>query len=181
MQQIQNRDYKTNDSLSHQFMQSCLGKMTIALVAIIILLILAHVNIPGEEAMLAEMTDNIYQCIEANDSTKTDDIDDAVNNLANIFTTADSLPNKEVLESYEKFNELKYYRHAFYATTRLHNNLNPYGALAGVGFFGIVIPTVNYSDLLLRTGVMHKGYDQKIIKSTAPQNEDLGVNPDLGI
>jgi len=182
MFQSQNRNYKTNESLAQQFWHTCLGKLTIGFGILLALLIFAHLTIPDEDTMMMEMTDNVYQCLEANDSIKTDDIDDAVNNLTNIFTTVEELPNKEVIEMYEKYNELKYHRHAFHATTRMYNNMHPDGTLAGIGLFGIVIPTINYSDMLLRTGIMHKGYDQKIIQSTVISGgESFGSDPELGL
>jgi hypothetical protein len=101
--------------------------------------------------------------------------------MSYIFTTADTVPNEDVVASFNKFNELKYYRHAFHSTMLIHNNLHPEGVTAGIGILGIVIPTVNYSDMLLRTGIMHKGYDQKVIRRVTVGSESFGSDPELGL
>ena len=52
----------------------------------------------------------------------------------------------------------------------------------GVGIFGVVIPTVNFNDFLFRIGPMHKGYDQKVIRSTVVEGtENWSNNPELGL
>lgn len=181
MSQTQNRNYKTHETLVQQVWHSCLGKIILLVVIGAVLLIIAHFNIPSEEQMKAETTDNIYQCLLDNDSIRTDDIDDAVHNMSYIFTTADTVPNEDVVASFEKFNELKYYRHAFHATMLIHNNIHPEGVTAGIGILGFVIPTVNYSDMLLRTGIMHKGYDQKVIRRVTVGSESFGSDPELGL
>ena len=128
------------------------------------------------------MDDNIRQCIEANDSIKTDWIDDAVNNIGYIFTEADSIPDQELIDNFNKYNKLEYYKHTFYATTLLHNNYKPEGIRAGVGIFGIVIPTVNFNDFLFRLGPMHRGYDQKPVRSTTIiEGDNWSNNPELGL
>ena len=185
MQQTDRGNYKTKESMISQLWHSCFGKL-IALVGIIIVLMaIGHFTIPDEETMMAEMDDNIRQCIESNDSIKTDWIDDAVNNVGYIFTTADSIPDQELIDNFNECNELKYYRHSFYATTLLHNNFKPDGIRAGIGIFGIVIPTVNFNDFLFRIGPMHRGYEQKIIQSTTITNtnntEDWSNSADLGL
>jgi hypothetical protein len=67
----------------------------------------------------------------------------------------------------------------------LHNNFKPEGIRAGIGIFGIVIPTVNFNDFLFRIGPMHRGYEQKIIQSTTITNtnntEDWSNSADLGL
>lgn len=185
MQQTDRGNYKTKESMISQLWHSCFGKL-IALVGIIIVLMaIGHFTIPDEETMMTEMDDNIRQCIESNDSIKTDWIDDAVNNVGYIFTTADSIPDQELIDNFNECNELKYYRHSFYSTTLLHNNFKPEGIRAGIGIFGIVIPTVNFNDFLFRIGPMHRGYEQKIIQSTTITNtnntEDWSNSADLGL
>ena len=182
MQQTDRGNYKTRESMISQLWHSCFGKL-IALVGIIIVLMaIGHFTIPDEETMMAEMDDNIRQCIESNDSIKTDWIDDAVNNVGYIFTHADSIPKQEIIDNFEKYNKLEYYRHTFYATTLLHNNFNPDGIRVGIGIFGIVIPTVNFNDFLFKIGPMHKGYDQKPIKATIIKGgQSFGSDPELGL
>ena len=77
---------------------------------------------------------------------------------------------------------MEYYKHTFYATTLLHNNYKPEGIRAGVGIFGIVIPTVNFNDFLFRLGPMHRGYDQKPVRSTIIiEGDNWSNNPELGL
>ena len=181
MDQTYKGNYRTKETLTQQFYHSCLGKLVILAAIIGVLLFIAHLTIPDEETMMAEMDDNVRQCIEANDSIKTDWIDDAVNNVGYIFTTADSIPNQEIINNFYKYNEMEYYRHTFYATTLLHNNYKPEGIRIGIGVFGIVIPTVNFNDFLFRLGPMHKGYDQKVIRRVIIGGESFGSDPELGL
>ena len=182
MQQTDRGSYRTKETLAGQFLHSCLGKLIILTGFIGILLAIAHFTVPGEDEMMAEMDDNIRQCIEANDSIKTDWIDDAVNNVGYIFTVADSIPNQEIIDNFNTYNTLQYYRHTFYATTLLHNNFKPDGIRVGIGIFGLVIPTVNFNDFLFKLGPMHKGYDQKPVKSSIIiQGDNWSNNPELGL
>ena len=182
MQQTDRGSYRTKESLAQEFYHTCLGKLIILAGFIGVLLVIAYFTVPDEENMMAEMNDNIRQCIEANDSIKTDWIDDAVNNVGYIFTHADSIPKQEIIDNFEKYNKLEYYRHTFYATTLLHNNFNPEGIRVGIGIFGIVIPTVNFNDFLFKIGPMHKGYDQKPIKATIIKGgQSFGSDPELGL
>ena len=185
MQQFNNKgnnSYRTKETLAQQFYHSCFGKLVIALAVIGAALLVAYITVPDEETMMTEMDDNIRQCIEANDSIKNDWIDDAINNIGYIFTTADSIPNQEIIDNFNQYNRLQYYRHTFYATTLLHNNFRPEGTNVGIGIFGIVIPTVNFNDFLFRLGPMHKGYDQKPVKSTiVVGGQSFGNDPELGL
>jgi hypothetical protein len=182
MQQTDRGSYRTQETLGSQFLHSCLGKLFIMGAFVGVLLVIALFTVPDEETMMAEMDDNIRQCIEANDSIKTDWIDDAVNNIGYIFTEADSIPDQELIDNFNKYNKLEYYKHTFYATTLLHNNYKPEGIRAGVGIFGIVIPTVNFNDFLFRLGPMHRGYDQKPVRSTTIiEGDNWSNNPELGL
>jgi len=181
MQQTARGNFRTQESLSHQFLHSCLGKLVILAGICGVLLVIARFTVPDEETMMNEMTDNIRQCIEANDSIKQDWIDDAINNIGYIFTYADSIPNQEILGNFYKYNKVEYHRHTFYATTLLHNNFKPDGVRVGIGIFGVVIPTVNFNDFLFRIGPMHKGYDQKIIKRSISGEPSFGSDPELGL
>ena len=182
MQQTDRGRYRTQETLGSQFLHSCLGKLFILGAFVGVLLVIALFTVPDEETMMAEMDDNIRQCIEANDSIKTDWIDDAVNNIGYIFTEADSIPDQELIDNFNKYNKLEYYKHTFYATTLLHNNYKPEGIRAGVGIFGIVIPTVNFNDFLFRLGPMHRGYDQKPVRSTTIiEGDNWSNNPELGL
>ena len=182
MQQNNDRDYRTKETLAQQFYHSCLGKLIILLAVIGMGLFIAYLTVPDEDTMMTEMEDNIRQCIEANDSIKTDWIDDAINNIGYIFTSADSVPNQEIIDNFNQYNKLQYYHHTFYAKTLLHNNFKPEGIRVGIGVFGIVIPTVNFNDFLFRLGPMHKGYDQKPVQSTIiVGGQSFGSDPELGL
>lgn len=182
MEQIDRGRYRTKETLSQQFTHSCLGKIIILGAILGLVLFAAYATVPDEDTMMGEMEDNIRQCIEANDSIKNDWIDDTINNVGYIFTEADSAVNQEMLDNFNRYNKLEYYRHTFHSTALLHNNFHPEGIRAGIGIFGIVIPTVNFNDFLMRLGPMHRGYDQKVIRSTIiTGGESFGSNPELGL
>lgn len=181
MYQADNTNFKTNQSFTQEFTRSCLGRIIIAGVIILVGLLVAYFTAPKESDMNAEMEDNIMQCLEVNDAVKGDAVDDYVHNLTFIFTTADTtyIP-QDVLETYYKYNRLESYRHTFYSTSYIHNNMHPEGTRVGVGIFGIIIPTVLYEDILLEVGPVHKGYEQKLNQAPIQQDdEDLGENPNI--
>ena len=178
MYQADRGNYKTKESLWHSFSHSCLGRIIILVVITIILLIIARLTIPSEQKMTEEMIDDIRQCIEANDSIRGDWIDDAIHNVGYIFTSADGIEDEEIMKLFHKYNRLEYVRHTFCATEIIHNNLRPEGTRVGIGIFGLVIPTVNFNDFLLRTGTIHKGYNRNVI-NTYNNDFDLGTNPNL--
>ncbi|WP_028902186.1 MULTISPECIES: hypothetical protein [unclassified Prevotella] len=176
-----NTNYRTNQSFTQEFTRSCLGRILILGVITLVGMLVAYFTAPKESDMTEEMTDNMMQCLEVNNGIKGDVVDDYVNNLAFIFTTADTTAiSKDILETYHKYNRLESYRHTFYSTSYIHNNMHPEGTRVGIGIFGIIIPTVLYEDILLEVGPVHKGYEQKLNQEViAPQEEDLGVNPNI--
>ena len=164
------------------FVHSCFGKLVILIAFILLGLFVALLTVPSDKKMTEEMTDNIRQCIQASDSVQQDKIDETVNNFFNIFTTADTTANdKEIIDLFNKYNRLAIYRHTLYSTAYIHNNFKPEGTRVGFGIFGIVIPTVNFNDFLLRTGPIRRDYNQKLGGHTYSNDEDYGSNPDLGI
>ena len=180
MYQADNTNFKTNQSFTQEFTRSCLGRIIIAGVIILVGLIVAYFTAPKESDMDAEMEDNLMQCLEVNEAVKGDAVDDYVNNLTFIFTTADTaMISKEVLDTYHKYNRLESYRHTFFSTSYLHNNMHPEGTRVGVGIFGLIIPTVLYKDILLDVGPVHKGYEQKLNQTPVIEEPDLGVNPNI--
>ena len=175
-----NTNFKTNQSFTQEFTRSCLGRIIIAGVIILVGLIVAYFTAPKESDMDAEMEDNLMQCLEVNEAVKGDAVDDFVNNLTFIFTTADTaMISKDVLDTYQKYNRLESYRHTFFSTSYIHNNMHPEGTRVGVGIFGIIIPTVLYKDILLDVGPVHKGYEQKLNQAPVIEEPDLGVNPNI--
>ena len=92
------------------------------------------------------------------------------------------MTDQELIDNFNKCNELKYYRHSFYATTLLHSNFKPEGVRVGIGIFGIVIPTVNFNDFIFSIGPMHKGYEQDIIQgTTVTEHDDWSNDSELGL
>ena len=180
MYQAENTNFKTNRSFIQEFTRSCLGRIIIAGVILLVAMFVAYFTAPKEADMNLEMTDNIMQCLEVNTDVKGDVVDDYVHNLAFIFTTADTtvIP-KDIIETYYKYNRLESYRHTFFSTTYIHNNMHPEGTRVGVGVFGLIIPTVLYKDILLDVGPIHKGYEQKLHQDVVIDDDDLGENPNI--
>ena len=180
MYQAENTNFKTNQSFTQEFTRSCMGRIIIAGVILLVAMLVAYFTAPKEDDMNMEMTDNIMQCLEVNSENKGDAVDDYVHNLAFVFTTADTtMIPKDILETYYKHNRLESYRHTFFSTTYIHNNMHPEGTRVGVGIFGIIIPTVLYQDILLDVGPVHKGYDQKLHQEVIVPDDDLGENPNI--
>lgn len=180
MDQTDRGSYRKKDSVSKQFTRSCLGRAIIGAVVLVILLIIAFLTCPTEQEMRAEMNDNIRQCIEENDSIDTDWIDDAVNNVAFAFTTSDSMAvDQKDMELFNKYNTLEYFNHTFFSTMWIYNSFHIQGKRCGYGFFGLVLPTVNFSDFLIREGPLRKDYNQPIPTNYGDE-EYFGENPDLG-
>ena len=179
MDQNKKGGFRTHESLAKSFTHSCLGKIIILAAVLAGLLVIAYLSVPDQETMTLETEDNIRQCIMANDSTKTDKIDDAINNIGYTFTHCDSTFELETWETFCKYNQLQFHKHTFYNTMHIHNNLHPQGTRVGVGIFGMVIPTVNFTDILLSVGPVHKGYGKGLIKNTYIQEEYFGENPSV--
>ena len=177
-----NTNYKTKESFTQEFTRSCLGRILIFGVILLAGLLVAYFTAPTEDDMNEEMSDNLMQCLEVNDGVKGDVVDDVVHNLTFIFTTADTtvIP-EDVLQTYHKYNRLVSYRHTFYSTTYIHNNMHPEGTRVGVGIFGLIIPTAYFGDILLEVGPIHKGYEQKLNQQVIGQPEeiDLGKTPEI--
>ena len=179
MEQDNKNSYRTKQSLPQEFYHSCLGKIVILLVFLLILFVIAVITKPSDEKMQTEMMDNIRECIQQNDSIKGDAIDDAVANISRIFTEADTTVNdKEAMEAFDKYNKLEIYRHSFYSTARLRNNLSAEGIRVGVGIFNLVIPTVKYSDIILFVSTI-KNYNKERLIDPVPQDDYVGENPNV--
>ena len=149
---------QSDETVSQAFMHSCLGKSLILGAILAVILVIAYFTAPTDKEMRAEMNDAIMQCMEMNDSIRGDQIDDYVNNIGFIFTTADTTKvAQEWREAFDKYNRLD----------------------VGIGAFGVCVPTVNFNDFLLRTGPVHKGYNQKLIRNGVIPDTDLGSNPNI--
>ena len=178
MYQSDRGSYRTQQSVWSMFFHSCMGRITILALVMGVLSIIAILTRPSEEYMRTEMIDNIRQCIESPDSIHTDWIDDAVANIGYIFTEAGPNVDKELLLNFNKYNRMEYFDHTLYSSMRIINNFRPEGIRAGIGVFGIVIPTVNFNDLLLRVGPVRKDYNHPLIEDVGDE-EYFGTTPDL--
>lgn len=184
MYQQDRGSYRKGESIFTEFSRSCLGKIVFALGFLTLLAIFAIITRPSEETMRNEILDDVRQSIEEGDSIQTDWIDDAINNASYIFTASDTTANGEIMKKFMEQNRLEYYDHMLFSTMRIYNNFHVEGMRCGIGIFGIVIPTVKFSDFLYLTGTLRKDYNQPIIISTtvaAPEDEEyFGESPDLG-
>ncbi len=170
--------FNKKQSLSHEFTHSCLGKIVILAVILLILSVIAIMTAPNEETMIAYSQDNVRQCLQDNGNIKGDAIDDAVANIGRTFTVADStLDNKEMVEACWKYNKIEAYRHTLYSTARIRNNRYPEGARVGIGIFGLVISTVCYDDLVMDVGPVRGKYNEPLIKEPVGNEPYLGENP----
>ncbi len=181
MHQPDRGTYRTKENVGQMFYHSCLGKFIILIGIMLIMAIIALFTVPSEKKMRKEMTDNIRQCIQENDSIQGDQLDDAIGNIIHMFTDADSTArDKELMDAFYQYNKLEIYRHSLYATAYIHNNFRPEGIRVGVGIFGVVIPTVNFNDFLLHVGPMQREYQDGTIRTTIPAGSDYtGENPDI--
>ena len=143
-------------------------------------LLLVFMSAPTKKEMIREVNDNVMQCLEDNNRYKGDAIDDFVHNLGYAFTEADTAAIvPEILETYQKYNQLEAHRHLFYSTAYIHNNTHPEGTRVAIGFLGFVFSTVQYTDLLLDVEPVHKGYEQKLLDPGKIEETDLGTNPNV--
>ncbi len=179
MDQTDNRNFRTTGSVKDSFTHSCLGRLVILGGILLVVLFLAHISVPDQQTMTEEIEDDIRQCIIDHDSIPGDWIDDAVGNVSRAFTSADSTLDEQTWAAFNKYNRLEYYKRAFYSSIHVHNNMNPQGHRVGIGIFGLVIPTVNYSDLLLHVEPMHKGYDRGLIQQTTVPDTYMGESPHI--
>ena len=176
--------YNKNASMLEQFYHSCLGKLALAAVAVGVLALIAMLTIPSDEKISKETMDNVRECILQNDTIQSDQIDNTLSNVMRMFTSVpEEAFDRNLAKAIEKYNTLKIYHHTLYSTAYIHNNYRPEGSRVAIGILGMVIPTVNYSDLLLRSTVIRHEKDDPIIQSPQPVNkeddDDMGEAPDL--
>ena len=156
MQQFNPNTYKKQSAVQ-QFSHSCLGRIVLLAVVCFVLFLVALFTRPSDSMMLWQTEDNIHECLQSSDSIASDAIDDYVGNIGRLFTHADTAKtNKEQLATYKKLNKINIYPHSFFKTAHIINNVHPEGVRVGIGIFGIVIPTVKYSDLLMNTGAVRE-------------------------
>ena len=161
MYQSDRGNYKKEDSLFSMFWHSCLGKFIILGTIIGIIALIAALTCPSEKYMREEMNDNIRQCLERSDSIYLDGIDNMLANIGYIFSKAESEKETDITRLFKKHNHLEYANHGVFATMQVINNFHYEGITCGIGIFGIVIPTINFKDLVLRNTPVHKDYNYK--------------------
>ena len=175
-----NRSQYRKETLSSQFFRSCLGKIIILAAFIVIVLTVAKITVPSDNEMMFGTLDGVCQCIQQSHGSAGDASDDFVRNgIATFSHETDSARRDTILEDFHKFNKVEIYHHTFFSTSYIINNFNSRGERAAVGIFGLVIPTVNYNDFVLRTGPIRKDYNQKIIKQTITSDTYMGTTPGL--
>ena len=179
MEQTNRSTYK-KPSMTSEFTNSCLGKLIILAVIVVILLFVALLTVPSEEETQVQMEDNIRECIQDNYEKRCDPVDEVFNNIRRPFTEADTTFNdKEILDIYNRNNKLEVYRHTLFSTARIVNNLHPEGLREGIGVFGIVLSFLNYEDLMMTEGNVRGKNHDRIIKDGGVPEMDYGDNPML--
>lgn len=167
-------------SMTSEFTHSCLGKLVILAGFIVILLIVALLTVPSDKEMQAQMEDNIRECLQDNFEKRCDGADEFFNNLRRPFTEADTTFNdKEILETFNRNNNLEIFKHTLFSVARVSNNLHPEGMREGIGIFGIVIPILNYDDFLMAEGNIRGKHHERIIGDGTVPEMDYGNNPML--
>ena len=177
-------DFRKRESLFGEFRHSCLGRLVFTIGILAIIAAIAAITNPSEQTMREEMNDNIRQWIQESDSLGHSDwIDEAIINTGFIFTSADTVSapwQVQIQEQFDKNNHVEYYDHGLFSTMHIYNSFHIQGKRCGIGLFGIVIPTVNFNDFILREGTMRKDYNQPVIRNNTGDEEYYGQNPDLG-
>lgn len=181
MYQADRGTYQKKESVGQMFFNSCLGRLIIALGILGAILFVAAASCPTAEEMNKEMLDNVRQCLAANDSIRGDRIDDTVNNIGYIFTDADTLKAKALMDDFYKYNRMETYQHLFYTTTRLVHYRAPEGIRIGIGIFGVIIPTLAFDDIVLQEETARKDYGGRLIKDNYANDStgliDIGPAP----
>ena len=162
------------------FLRSCLGRFIIIGILTAIVLFVAKATVPSKAKMESEMNDDIIQCIQECQAKFADGSDDLVRNTMSVFTHADSIPDDDTMDTFRKHNRIVYYKHTFYHTAYLFNNVIPDGKRVGVGVFGLVIPSLDFSDFIMRMAPLRKDYNQRIIKNEFSVDGDPEQDPDFG-
>ena len=115
-----NSDSYKKKNILQEFFHSCLGKIVIFLGVLLVLYIFAIITVPTKKMMLEEAFDNIQECLQDNDSIKADEIDEFINNISRTISVADTTKtNKEVLNTFLKYNTLIVYSHLGFKTASI--------------------------------------------------------------
>ena len=176
-----NKSEYHKETLAAEIKKSCLAKVIMLVAVMLLLMLSAKLTIPSDEQMMYGTLDGVCQCIQDSHGVPDDKSDDIVRNgIATVSHETDSAKKDTILADFKKFNRVEIYHHTFFSTAYIISNFNSRGARAAVGIFGLVIPTVNFNDFVLRNGPIRKEYNQRIIKQTITSDTYMGDNPDLG-
>ena len=176
-----NSDSYKKKNILQEFFHSCLGKIVIFLGVLLVLYIFAIITVPTKKMMLEEAFDNSQECLQDNDSIKADEIDEFINNISRTISIADTTKtNKEVLNTFLKYNTLMVYSHLGFKTVHIVNGIYPQGERIGIGLFQTVISTVNYNDLVVTTGAVRGDYNKQLNAPVeVPDSLYTGENPNV--
>ena len=176
-----NSDSYKKKNILQEFFHSCLGKIVIFLGVLLVLYIFAIITVPTKKMMLEEAFDNIQECLQDNDSIKADEIDEFINNISRTISVADTTKtNKEVLNTFLKYNTLMVYSHLGFKTVHIVNGIYPQGERIGIGLFQTVISTVNYNDLVVTKGAVRGDYNKQLNAPVeVPDSLYTGENPNV--
>lgn len=178
MQQTDSKQFQKH-SFADLFLNSCLGKIAIIIGITALILVVAKVTVPSKAKMEMEIEDDIRECIEQCQAKDADKSDDLVRNTMSVFTHADkNSEDEETMDMFWKHNSIEIYRHMFFSTAYMRNNAIPNGKRVGLGVFGLVIPMLDYSDFIMRTGPIRKEYNQRIIQNEFSVDVEPGMDPD---
>ena len=176
-----NKSEYHKETLAAEIKKSCLAKVIMLVAVMLLLMLSAKLTIPSDEQMMYGTLDGVCQCIQDSHGVPGDKSDDIVRNgIATVSHETDSAKKDTILADFKEFNHVEIYHHTFFSTAYIISNFNSRGARAAVGIFGLVIPTVNFNDFVLRNGPIRKEYNQRIIKQTITSDTYMGDNPDLG-
>ena len=85
-----NRDTYKKETLFQEFYHSCLGKIIILAVILLILFVVGVMTVPSDKMVVRETMDNIHQCLQDNDSINNDELDEDFANISRTFSEADT-------------------------------------------------------------------------------------------
>jgi hypothetical protein len=176
-----NSDTYKKQNLFQLFFNSCLGKIVIFLLVLLVLWIFAIITVPSKTMMLVETCDNIHECLQDNDSIRGDEIDETINNIARTFSIADTTKtNQELWKTFLKYNRLEVYEHPGFKTVHVVNGQYPQGRRIAIGLFQGVISTIFYDDLVITTGAARGEYNKKLNQPQEIPDEEF-TGEDLNV
>ena len=155
--------------------------ITIFLVLLLVAYIFALITVPSKEMMLAETLD-IHECLQENDSIKSDEIDETINNISRTFSVADTTyTNPELYRAFKKHNRLQVFKHPGFQTVLVFNGMYPQGRRISIGIFQHVISTVCYDDLVVSTEAIRGEYNKRLNAPEETPAEETDLEGELNV